>query len=164
MNVLKNINEMFSARGYTSLEPDNPEQIVHDTNGTRILVYNNLVAKINISYIKSVLVSLKEHGINHAILVYESGITSSVSTVVNTALDYRIEFFEKTFFAMNITKHELVPVHSKITSQHHRYNWCQKESKNLPVLMRTDPIARFYLFLPGDIIEIGGGTKYRLVV
>ena len=60
---------------------------------------------------------------------------------------------------MNPSKHILVPKHTKVSTEDHidilrQYNIVSKVQ--LPVILYTDIIARYYNFKRGDIIKIQG--------
>ncbi len=93
-------------------------------------------------------------------------------------LDKKIDnavIFHYKNLAFDITKHKLVPPHIKITSKN-EISRIKKELKidsliKLPVLLRTDAVAKFYHFRKGDLIKIVrpsiGNFKhevYRIVV
>jgi len=83
--------------------------------------------------------------------------------------------FHHKNLAIDITNHKLVPPHIKITNKS-EINEIKKELKidslmKLPVLLRTDAVARFYHYRKGDLIKIVrpsiGNFKheaYRIVV
>jgi DNA-directed RNA polymerase subunit H (RpoH/RPB5) len=61
----------------------------------------------------------------------------------------------------NVIDHILVPKHTKVED-----STLDIYKRNLPSLLTTDPICRYYNFQPGDIIKISrsiGGIDYRVV-
>ena len=84
-----------------------------------------------------------------------------------------VEIFDIKRLLFNITKHRLVPKHSKLTD----IREINKLKKNLyidsiyklPVISKTDPVARYYNLLRGDVVKIirnspsyGIHTSYRV--
>ena len=88
--------------------------------------------------------------------------------VIEEANDLIIELFQEEELQYNITKHYLVPKHelsypkgTKISK-----DFKDKYGDKFPVLLKTDPVARFYGYNKGDIIKItrkGGYVTYRFV-
>jgi DNA-directed RNA polymerases I, II, and III subunit RPABC1 len=84
----------------------------------------------------------------------------------------RVEIFKGLELMFNVTKHESVPRHEKLSSQEKSalFDSYSIDSKNLMLISPGDPVSRFYGFLPGDVIKIyrisettGQSVTYRLV-
>ena len=69
-----------------------------------------------------------------------------------------VQFFELREVLFNITKHCLVPKHSVIRDEEEigkiisQYNL--KNRFHLPLLLKTDPVAKYYDIKPGQIVKI----------
>ena len=66
------------------------------------------------------------------------------------------------YLQINPTKHRLVPKHSKMSEDEisellERYSI--KNRNQLPIILRSDPIVRYYNFDTGDIIKIKGSLS-----
>lgn len=83
-----------------------------------------------------------------------------------------IQLFELKNMLFNITKHVLVPQHTVITDDEEIQKIVEKfnlKSRHyLPILLRTDPVAKYYGIKPGNLVEIrrvspsaGEYTAYR---
>ena len=60
---------------------------------------------------------------------------------------------------INPTKHTLVPQHTQITEEDIKSlleKYSLKNKNQLPIILKTDPIARYYNFKIGDVIKITG--------
>ena len=80
-------------------------------------------------------------------------------------------FLEKELM-INIIEHDIVPEHKILTPEeklifYEEYS-CKK--KNLPRILNTDPVAKYYNMKPGDICKIirvsevsGSVFSYRIV-
>jgi DNA-directed RNA polymerase subunit H (RpoH/RPB5) len=87
--------------------------------------------------------------------------------------DSLVEIFKFTELQINIVDHELVPVHFVLLPEEadlflKEYNAMKK---NMPLILTTDPIARYYNMKHGNICKIirpsvssGESFYYRLVV
>ena len=58
---------------------------------------------------------------------------------------------------VSITKHYLVPKHEKVPDSE---KFDKKIIDKLPILLKTDPISRFYGFKKGDLIKISRKNNY----
>lgn len=71
---------------------------------------------------------------------------------------HTIQFFELKELMFNITHHVLVPKHTVIRDENkieeivQKYNL--KSKLHLPLLLKTDPISRYYDIKPGQLVEI----------
>tara|TARA_B100000575_G_scaffold292631_1_gene301573 strand:+ start:3498 stop:4118 length:621 start_codon:yes stop_codon:yes gene_type:complete len=69
--------------------------------------------------------------------------------------DIQIMWCKKLQF--NITKHELVPKHTKLSDQESKEIFERYSIKNpyqLPLLLKDDVVSKYYNFKPGNIIKI----------
>ena len=65
----------------------------------------------------------------------------------------------------NITKHHLVPKHTKLSPEE-RSSFVSTYGDNIPIIKQTDPISRYWGFKIGDIVKIDrncGTISYRIV-
>lgn len=126
----------------------------------------------------------------HLIIVCRAGISPSCKTYAGTMihkqeystsagvggerenLTMNIEFFEEDELLVDITEHELVPKHEKMSEtqkQELLARYKLKESQ-LPRLLAEDPISRFYGLQRNDVVRItrpsetaGRYITYRIV-
>ena len=147
--------------GYTVSFQSEPYIATSNLNNSRILIFFTDEPKININIVKSMISKMTELSVIHSILVYKNTITSSALKAIECLENNRIELFFIKELQYNITKHRLVPRHEK---------YCKDDMKkyvdNLPVLLRTDVVCRYYDFKKGDIIENtrhNGFKIYRIV-
>lgn len=91
------------------------------------------------------------------ILVVQEPITQTNIKSIN-ALNLPIEIHLVSKLQFNITKHQLVPKHEVITDKIvidgilEKYKL--KNKYQLPIILKTDPVARYYGMKNGDIVKI----------
>jgi DNA-directed RNA polymerases I, II, and III subunit RPABC1 len=153
--------EMLEARGYEIVEEQ--EYMVKGKNllNQFINVFILTEEKLNIDVIKYYYYLFQQQNITHAIIVYKNTITSSaVRKILVTINTIRIELFSDNELMFNITKHRLVPKHRKVLPDK------KMDLSKFPILKKTDPVARFYGYQVGNLIEItrsNGFITYRIV-
>jgi len=121
----------------------------------KICLFLNVIPKLNVAEINSHMQELGKMNVMHGILIHEEKPTPPVKQVVANAISINIciELFSANDLQFNITKHRLVPQHVKMSSEECRI-LKKKYGSNLPILIRSDPISRFYNFQKGDIVKI----------
>jgi DNA-directed RNA polymerase I, II, and III subunit RPABC1 len=94
---------------------------------------------------------------DHYILVVQENITQNNMKIINQlGLDIEVHLLNRLQF--NITKHHLVPKHEVIKDKKEiediltRYKL--KTKYQLPIILRTDAVARYYGMKNGDIVKI----------
>lgn len=159
------VREIMNDRGYVSwLDVDNVSICSTLDNKSHILIYLCQTEKFNIEGVKDAVYQLQQHRLKHVFIIYQNIITSSAKKAIEHLQDYVIELFEKKELQFNPTHHRLYCPHVKI---HKNQNEIPLEQINLlPVLLRTDVIAKYFHFNRGDIIKIyrkNGSIAYRIV-
>lgn len=117
---------------------------------------------------------METNGVSNALIILQTGLTPSAKAAVekmSASGRCLLEAFMENELLVNITHHQLVPRHELLTEDSKiallkRYKL--KESQ-LPRIQRTDPIARYYGLIPGNIVKItrpsetaGRYVTYRL--
>lgn len=156
--VITVCKEMFQARGYILTHEDNDDSghfirgITSKGNSVVVCILPDI--KLNVDTLKSYYQLFLERELEYIILVYQQQITPSVRKLI-TEIPLTIELFHINELQYNLLKHELVPRHICIGRE-------RQNVKNLPILKKTDPVARFLAFKTGDIIQINrlDGTLY----
>ena len=125
---------------------------------------NNMIEIYDIKPVDDIIIIIGHDNVDELNPFYE----------LDKKIDNAVIFHYKNL-SFDITKHKLVPPHIKITSKN-EISRIKKELKidsliKLPVLLRTDAVAKFYHFRKGDLIKIIrpsiGNFKhevYRIVV
>lgn len=89
------------------------------------------------------------------ILIVQNHITSQALKAVNL-FSFKVEIFQITDLLINITKHVLKPKHQVLTDRQKK-NLLKKynlEEKQLPRMLQTDAIARYYGLERGQVVKI----------
>ncbi|CAI0439786.1 unnamed protein product [Linum tenue] len=89
------------------------------------------------------------------ILILQGQITKQAEKALRL-FKFNVEIFQITDLLVNITKHVLKPRHQILTSQEKKkllkeYNI---EDKQLPRLLRSDAIARYYALEKGQVVKV----------
>lgn len=193
----KTINEMLIDRGYqynlecfddlsqlaaSSISFDDLSIVVpgHDKLSPLLVVFTD-EQKVGVKTIKNFIHKIETEKIYHMIVVLKNSITSFGNRILaevqasdNFDQKLLIELFYEKELLINITKHRLTPQHQKL----------DKDTKlellstgltvaQLPRLLKSDPICRYYGFVRGDIVRItrqpnktstDKSVSYRVVV
>lgn len=159
--LYKNVLQLIKLRQYKiNLEKENE---IH-TDKCIILYSNN--NKVNIVYIKNIMKYLNEMNFNNVILIYKDNITSSVKKIIELSDDIKFELFNEDEICYNITNHYLVPKHELVTDINVINKLKNLDFKNLPIILKDDPVVRYHNFKIGDLIKIyrnNGNIVYRIV-
>ena len=178
MNVVINTcKEILIGRGYrveTETEthiigiPDENSNIsaeYHKPSEKICIFLDNTNNDFNVSKTTEYITRLSNIKINHCIIIYKDKITAVAKKISESINDYKIELFPMCDLMYNITKHELVSVHKKLSSEEAK-KFKLKYGENIPYLLTQDPVSRFYGYNKKDIIEIirpNGFVTYRIV-
>lgn len=160
--VVQTCLELFEARNYTLTEKHPLRLSGTRPDGTCVILYLILQDKLNIDTFKHYYALIRQANCQHAILVYQNTLTSSVKNIIKSMSTITLELFTMDELTFNITRHVLVPKHELDDPERHP----SRDLNNYPKIRRSDPVCRFYGFATGDIIRItrkNGGIYYRVV-
>jgi DNA-directed RNA polymerase I, II, and III subunit RPABC1 len=161
------IKEMMTDRGHTEWLDIEPISICSTKDHkSHVMVYMCHTDKFNIEGVKYAVYQLQQHRLKNVIIVYQNIITSSARKAIEHLQDYTIEMFEKKELQFNPTKHRLYSQHTKINKEEIQTEIPLDQVNQLPVLLRTDVISRYFHFNRGDVIKINrknGSIAYRIV-
>lgn len=152
--------EMLELRGYTIMTEDFEERnmVAIDSSNNSIYVYFVNSPKLNIKLVKYYYYLINTLNIKHCIIVYHDSITFTVRTTLSSLYGVQVELFMLRELQFNITKHVLVPKHTKIQKT------SGEDYTKYPVIKPTDAVARFMGFRAGDLIQVDrsdGTISYR---
>lgn len=166
MDISFNIcKEMLETRGYEIIDTDVDKILGENEKEERILAIFPEEPKLNISTIKEIINLLKENEVFHGIIIYSDNITSSAKKLIESINDFEIETFNKKELQYNLTKHELVPLHERV-SEDDAKDIIKKFGTKIPIILKSDAVSRFYNFKHGELIKItrkDGMIVYRIV-
>ncbi len=154
-------------RGYTVYLCDGDSIICTKPDNSRVFVVMNIDEKLNTELLNKYFFIIKNL-YKHIIIINNGCVTSSVkSRIVQYKISEKsiVELFSFDELTFNIMKHACQPKFKKL-SKCDSALFKSKFGTNIPVMLQTDPVARFMGFLPGDIVEItrkNGYIAYRIV-
>jgi DNA-directed RNA polymerase I, II, and III subunit RPABC1 len=170
-NMIKNayitLKEIIHQREYKINEEDESEFNIiaeHKEKEDKLIVYFFKESKFNIGQLKFYISDMNDRKLKHCIIVYADQITSSAKKGIEN-LEFEVELFSLKELQYNITKHRLVPNHFLVPSNE-AVELRKKFGKNLPILLSTDPVSRFFNYQKNDIIRVtrnDGYILYRIV-
>lgn len=134
-----------------------------EDNKPPIKVFLCLYSKLNIERIKAYIQELENSHIRHCVIVYDDVITSSCKKILEYMVRFTFETFHLNEMQYDLTKHVLYNVHEKLTTQEVARIEC---TKKFPVLLKSDPVCRYFHFQRGDVIRVkrkDGVIIYRVV-
>ena len=157
--------ELLAQRSWTIETFDQTSLLGRTNNDDTFVVYFLDEPKLNIANVKDCIKTLEAGDIKHCIIVYKNNITSSAKRVIGNFIDTSFELFTVTELQLNITKHHLVPAHIML-SESDASDFTKKMGIDIPILLKTDPVCRFYNFPRGSIIQVvrkDNSISYRIV-
>lgn len=147
------LTEMLTDRGYVITDNSVDDKLIAQDQTSQLIVLISQVDKLNINIIKEYIKLIEELKIPKCIIVYNNCITASAKKVIQNLYHINIEVFNENELQYNITHHKYVKPHIKIEGdEFDKIN--TKYGKNLPILLSSDPVSRYYNFKKGDIIKI----------
>lgn len=167
-NVRRIIMEMFTQRDYSDINDSEENRIIATKpDGTQVCAFPSIIEKLNVAEIQNHISIMQKADISHGLLVFEGVPTPAVKNVVANTPDLKmnIELFQADDLQFNITQHRLVPKHIRLDKEESR-QFREKHGTNIPILLRTDAMSRFYDFAKGEIVKIvrrDGFVSYRIV-
>ena len=160
--------ELFEQRGYDILEKDEDQILGIKKDGKQVCAFMANTPKFNVERIQEYISIMKQIDVAHAIIIYKDNATPVAKKIIEESTEMVLELFQEEEVQYNITKHYLVPKHEL---------YCEKGSSNakkfkeqysdkFPIILKTDPVCRFYGFNKGDIIKVtrkDGHVIFRMV-
>lgn len=163
--------EMLEQRGYTNIiEDDISEElkIYADNSDKKIVIFFCYIPKLNKQKYQEYLEFMDTNQFYHSIIVYRESVTPEVKKCIDIIQQESIyiELFCIKDMQCNITKHVLQPIFKRINQKEMDTIKTQFGLK-FPCIKKDDPIAKFYDFRKGELIEvinkITGIVEYRII-
>ena len=158
--ILQNVSKMLSRRGYECIDTDD---MVFSNSLSSIKVFICYNSKLNIERIRSYIQILETKQIFHTIIIYDDVITSSCKKILEHMIRFTFETFHINEMLYDLTEHKFYNRHEKLSSDEIKM---LKDTKYFPILLRSDPVSRYFFFQKGDVIRIfrkNGIIIYRIV-
>lgn len=153
-NVKTTIREMLADRGYGETIVDEDCITVPGILSVNIVIE----PKVGVNHMKDIRIVLESKKIHHTIIVYNQSITSFAKQYIDEMIrdGIRVEIFKQTELYFNITKHELVPIHTLLTvdEKNALVKTLRIKPIQLPHIKRTDAMAKYMGLEKGDVVKI----------
>jgi len=168
--AIKVILEMLIDREYKidyvdyDFTNEQPYIIKAKKNINTTIVFINEDEKLNIQGIKDKISIINKENATSCIIIYKATVTSSAKKSLET-LEYEFELFALHELQLNITRHRLVPRHTRVLPSE-KEELDKNYKGKLPILLHTEPVSRYYAFKRGEYIRItrkDGSIIYRFV-
>lgn len=149
--------------------------LISEENQPELYIHYNLSSK-NFgktdlkSVYKNAISQIKNEDHKIYIIIYDK-ITASIEKDLDTSFK-NVEIFTSSFLCINKTKHYTVPKHELLTKEEAEevFKTYNASKKQMPIILKSDPISKYYNFSIGDLIKItrfnkntGKSFSYRIV-
>ena len=160
------INKKYDQLSETDLNylinTDELNLIGEKINGEKIIVKFINMVRVKVSYLQGLIDEIRDTYSKITILFVLKSKPSSIIKKLETKGLYNVQIFYSKCLQVNPTKHSLVPTHIKISEKEStevikKYHLLCKSQ--LPILLQTDVICRYYNFKKEDIIKIISRNK-----
>lgn len=113
-------------------------------------------SSVGIKTMRNFCIHITEKNFSTGLFIYQNSITPSANKLIPTVSPSVIEIFQESDLIVNITHHELVPKHLKLSKDEKKElleRYRLKESQ-LPRIQREDPVARYLGLKRGEVVKI----------
>ncbi|KAK9380033.1 RNA polymerase [Kockiozyma suomiensis] len=113
-------------------------------------------AAVGIKTMRQFCLHIMDKSFTSGIFIYQTSITPSANKMLPTVAPATIETFQECDLLVNITHHELVPKHIRMSTEEKKLlleKYRLKESQ-LPRIQREDPVARYLGLKRGMVVKI----------
>ncbi|KAK9321876.1 RNA polymerase [Lipomyces orientalis] len=113
-------------------------------------------ASVGIKTMRAFCIHIMDKSFTSGIFIYQTSITPSANKMIPTVAPATIETFQEADLLVNITHHELVPKHIRLSNEEKKLlleKYRLKESQ-LPRIQREDPVARYLGLKRGMVVKI----------
>ncbi|CCF59174.1 hypothetical protein KAFR_0G01400 [Kazachstania africana CBS 2517] len=111
---------------------------------------------VGVKTMKNFVVHIQEKNYSTGIFIYQNNVTPSAMKLVPSIPPATIETFQEASLVVNITHHELVPKHIRLSLEEKKEllkRYRLKESQ-LPRIQRVDPVALYLGLKRGEVVKI----------
>ena len=151
---------MMLSRGYSKITSVGDKILAEKPNGDVICALPEDRGKVSVDTFNGLISRVASVGARHALIVCEA--SARVRKVAEDA-PIRTETFSSSELSFDITRHFLQPVFRKTSYDHVQF---EKAFGRYGTMELSDPVARWYDWGLGDVIEITrncGGVYHRVV-
>jgi len=126
----------------------------NNENGTPVFLIFVFYDKMGIEHLKMYLQLCESTIVRNVILIYQNQMTSNCLKVMDNIFQFQIECFRIHEFQYDITSLYYYVPHEKISNEQSLQVIRKKYGSHLPVLLKSDPIVRYFGFKRNDIIKV----------
>jgi len=164
MDTVRTYTElMLTRRGYTigdfmdtdeGIPGKKPRLEVTKPDGTKAIVFfvhkKNKADKVTINVVKAIISMAKE--ITHILIVHDTVLTPDAKQNITNSTDELIALYQFETFTFDDLSYDLLDVqrHSPDITI---LTKAPPQANRLPVLLASDPLARYLRIRPGDIVQ-----------
>ncbi len=127
---------------------------------------DNKHKQLGVETLGEMIHEMDKHKAKNGILITPMPLSSSARKKVEELLSYNIYVFLENEMAYDPTEHYLTPAHRPLTVEEQR-DFLGKNGisiDQIPIILTSDMISRYYGFKPGQIIEIKRVNLYDTLV
>jgi DNA-directed RNA polymerase subunit H (RpoH/RPB5) len=144
---------MFQGRKYTDITQHDDRITATKPCGNNVCAFF-LESSFNNDRLKEYMSLMNQFAVQHCLVVVRDGITPHAKNAIKLLAEITLEIFSEAELQYDITKHRLQPNKFERLSDEAAATFKKKFGMKGAAMLRTDPIARFYLYQKGDIIRI----------
>ncbi|WVR08509.1 hypothetical protein IAU60_005564 [Kwoniella sp. DSM 27419] len=131
--------------------------VKHEEDENTLFVYFCAEKNVSKAAMKTFITSMDKIGAKRGIIIWSEKISPAArKTLQELASEYHLEDFQESDLLVNITRHFLVPQH-KIMKPEEKAQLIKRyrlKETQLPRIMVTDPVARYYGMKRGQVMRI----------
>ena len=168
--ILFGVQNMFKKRDYSELVQIESKIGYAYLNRENILLFippisNNSIEKIKNEQTHYLYFLMESHECKQAIVPYQAIAPQALENMKSHSA-FKIELFEYQKLLFDPTNHEIVPLHVCLTKEEISKELPNMKVSDLPHILKTDAIIRFYGWEKGNVVRIHRKESlyYRLIV
>ena len=122
--------------------------------------------QLGVDILGEMISDMDKYRAKNGILISPAPLSSSSKKKIEELLSYNIYVFMENEMAYDPTAHYLTPEHRALTVQEQR-DFLSKNNisiDQMPIILSSDMISRYYGFKPGQIIEIKRVNLYETLI
>lgn len=154
--AFENIQLMLERRDNYIFECIEHESILTFTNpeNKKILLFFHYCDKMGIDTLRNLIQFAEYEGIRNIIIILQNTWSTNCKKVIENLMHYDIEVFDLDEFQYDITTLYYFVPHEKLTKEDEIATIRQSYGTSIPVILKSDPIAKYYKFDRGDIVKV----------
>lgn len=145
-------------------------QLYTKDDGTKLYVYFSDPVKtkkyLGITNIGILVQKMDSYKCRNAIIITSLPVSPSAKKKLQELLTYNVDVFLESEMAYDPTEHYLTPKHRLLTTEQQR-NFLAKNKidlEQIPIMLTSDMISRYYGYRPGQVIEITRINLYDTMI